>query len=171
MKHYLIYGFKASGKTTYARELAEDLGLKHIDLDQEILRIYDKSNISDFYNSLPNEFREIEYKIFKQTLKKIIYQSHSKSLSKDKASDIYNNRNILPVVFSVGGSTLLNKNIDIKELKKHFNFNLIDTDFKIIYKRIQKQKTIYKKYSYKELKEIYSEKMLIFKKWETLWNY
>ena len=140
MKSYLIYGFKASGKTTYGVSLAKELNLIHIDLDKEILKDYDELNIFDLYNTLQDKFREIEYKKF---------------------LNIVNNKEIM--VFSLGGSTLLNPKIDINELKKQFNFIFIDTDFDIIYKRIQKQKTIYNKYSYEELKVIYNDRIGYFK--------
>lgn len=142
-KNYLIYGFKASGKTTYAEKLSEKLSLKLIDLDKELLDIYQKNTVFELYNYLQNEFRVIEYKKFYNIINNITKNT----------------------VFSVGGSSLLNENIKINELKKEFKFILIDTKFDIIYKRIQKQNTIYKKYDYQKLKEIYDKRIKLFRNW------
>ena len=140
-KSYLIYGFKASGKTTYAKKLSKKLSLKFIDLDLELVREYNKNNIFEVYNYLQNEFRVIEYKKFYNLVNNMKKNS----------------------VLSVGGSTLLNKEINVEVLKKDFKLILMDTQFDVIYSRIQKQKSVYKEFSYKKLKEIYDKRMEFFK--------
>jgi shikimate kinase len=142
-KNYLIYGFKSAGKTTFAKKLSEELKIKHIDLDQEILTKYNETSIFALYNNLQNEFREIEYKIFYNLINNITKNT----------------------VLSLGGSTLLNSNIDINKLKDKFKLILIDTDFEIIFQRIQKQETIYKKYNYNELKSLYNTRIQKFRNW------
>ncbi len=142
-KSYLIYGVKASGKTTYAEKLSEKLSLEFIDLDKKLLEIYNKNTVFELYNYLQNEFRVTEYKQFYNLVNNITKNT----------------------VLSVGGSTLLYKEIKIKDIKKKFKFILIDTDFEEIYKRIQKQNTVYKRYSYKELKELYGKRIKLFRSW------
>ena len=142
-KNYLIYGFKASGKTTYAEKFSENKALEFVDLDKELIREYKKNSVFELYNYLRNEFRITEYKKFCNLV-----------------NNITNN-----TVLSVGGSTLLYESIKSNELKKKFKFVLIDTDFEVIYRRIQKQNTVYRKYSHDELKEIYNERIKLFRNW------
>lgn len=57
---FFIVGYMASGKTTFGRELAENLGVKFIDLDQYIETKTSKT-ITELFNEIGEEgFRNLE---------------------------------------------------------------------------------------------------------------
>ena len=66
IKPIVVIGMMASGKTTVAKELAKLSELKHIDLDEEIVKSQGAS-ISEIFEQKGEEyFRELESKILKQ---------------------------------------------------------------------------------------------------------
>lgn len=66
---YFIIGFKNSGKTTFGRMLANELGLGFIDLD-EYMEKREGISIPEIYTRLGEEgFRRLEWKALKEVVK------------------------------------------------------------------------------------------------------
>ena len=66
---YFIIGFKNSGKTTFGRKLAEELGLDFLDLD-EFIEVSEGKGIPELYTRLGEErFRRLEWKALKEAVK------------------------------------------------------------------------------------------------------
>lgn len=66
---YFIIGFKNSGKTTFGRMLANELGLGFIDLD-EYMEKREGKGIPEIYTRLGEEgFRRLEWKALKEVVK------------------------------------------------------------------------------------------------------
>lgn len=65
----ILIGFMGSGKTTIAEYLAEELNLRYIDIDDEIIKRYNTSISEIFAAKGESGFREKEYEVLKDLLK------------------------------------------------------------------------------------------------------
>lgn len=112
---YLI-GFMGSGKSTVGRMLADEIGWRFADVDEDIEREQRKT-ISDLFASVGEpEFRRIEHDAICNRIRSI--------------------RRGMPMVLSLGGGAFAQQeNIDM--LRENGITVWIDTDFDIVRRRVQ----------------------------------
>lgn len=106
-------GFMGSGKTTVSRLTADILGHKHVEMDEEIIRISKRSNIPEIFK-IDGEarFREIEAEV------------------------VHNLDSISDIVISTGGGVIQNMEI-IKSLKNNNGIILwLKTSFDTVKSRV-----------------------------------
>ena len=111
---YLI-GFMGSGKTTIGRMLAEEIGWRFADLDDDI-ESQQKRSIPEIFETLgEEEFRRIEHEALARRVRSI--------------------RCGLPTVLALGGGAFTRQeNIDL--LKEHGVTVWIDTAFPVVQRRV-----------------------------------
>lgn len=68
----ILIGFMGAGKSTIGKHLSTKMGLPFIDLDEEIVKKYNKSIPEIFEKYGEQYFREIEHKILKDLIKRNI---------------------------------------------------------------------------------------------------
>jgi len=112
-QRFFLIGLPGSGKSTYGKQLADDLGYLFLDLDQEIVKS-EKRVITDIFSrDGETKFREIE----KHYLNEMI-QSHSTF-----------------VMATGGGTPCFYDNLDV--MKTHGFTVFIDTPMEIIKERLK----------------------------------
>ena len=92
MRYFLI-GFMGSGKSSIGKQLAKELNIKHIDLDN-LIEESENIKIADiFNNSGETYFRELEEKYLKETIKEdnILVSTGGGTPTIDGLMDIMNN--------------------------------------------------------------------------------
>ena len=122
MRNIVLIGMKASGKSTLAKELVEQLNVESIELDDEIEKLFLTENGEklSFREIFLKKGRDYFRKLENKTLKKISLQIKNKSF-----------------VLSCGGGTpLLPENRTI--LKKLGKIFFLDTDRNVLMARILK---------------------------------
>lgn len=70
MKNIVLTGFMGVGKTAVGRELANILGWKFIDMDEEIVKTQNLSISEIFSNSGEAVFRDLETEMIRETVEK-----------------------------------------------------------------------------------------------------
>ncbi len=112
-RNIAIIGHMGSGKSIVGKMLAKQLDFQHIDSDQEIVKLTDKSINQIFEEKGEQYFRDVETKILLRLIEK---------------------KN---VVISLGGGAILEKLIRLK-LKKRSITLFLNTSLKILEKRLKK---------------------------------
>ena len=102
-----LTGFMASGKTTFGRAAAEQLGWPFIDLDERIARTYG-TPAEIFASQGEGRFREIESEMLREAL-----QTEEDT------------------VLALGGGTILRED-NLRQIKSHATLVWLDTSFDII---------------------------------------
>lgn len=111
-----IVGFMGSGKTTIGRMLAEEIGWRFVDLDDDIEHSQ-KQSISDLFASVgEEEFRRIEFEAIQHRIRSIC-------------------RGVPTVLALGGGAFARQETIDL--LQEHGLTVWIDTAFEVLRKRVQ----------------------------------
>jgi shikimate kinase len=111
-----IVGFMGSGKTTVGRLLAEEIGWKFADLDEDIEHSQRRSVSDIFLHQGEEAFRRIEHEALSDRVQSI--------------------RRGTPTVLAVGGGAFtIPENIHL--LQEHGITLWIDTDFEVMRKRVQ----------------------------------
>lgn len=111
-----IVGFMGSGKTTVGRMLADEIGWRFADLDEDIEHSQRKSISEIFATAGEQEFRRIEHQALQNRVRSI--------------------RRGTPTVLAVGGGTFtIPENIAL--LRENGITLWIDTDLDVIRKRVQ----------------------------------
>jgi shikimate kinase len=111
----ILSGYMASGKTVVGRLLAEKMGVKYIDLDQEISRREDKSIPEIFADAGEIYFRRLESKV----LQEILENSESLVLSLGGGTPCYGKN--LQLIKEDENSTLIYLKISLQELLSRLN--------------------------------------------------
>lgn len=112
-RNIAIIGHMGSGKSIVGKMLAKQLDFQHIDSDQEIVKLTDKSINQIFEEKGEQYFRDVETKILLRLIEK---------------------KN---VVISLGGGAILEKLIRLK-LKKRSITLFLNTSLKTLEKRLKK---------------------------------
>jgi shikimate kinase len=111
-----IVGFMGSGKSTVGRLLAEEIGWRFVDLDDDIEHSQ-KRSVSDIFATFgEKEFRRLEHEAIQNRVRTI-------------------RRGIPTVVALGGGAFTLPENIDL--LRENGITIWIDADFEVVQKRVQ----------------------------------
>lgn len=135
-KPLAIIGFMASGKTSLSREIAKDMGIRFIDLDEEIVK-QEKLDINTiFWEKGEEYFRNVENNL----LKKFI--------------------NCNDCIISCGGG-IIKKEENRILLKNNCKTFFVDTPFEICYERIQRseERPLAQKNNKNKLLSLYEERM------------
>jgi shikimate kinase len=111
-----IVGFMGSGKTTVGRLLADELGWRFADLDDDIEHSQHKSIAQIFETQGEEEFRRIEHEAILQRIRSI--------------------RRGMPTVLALGGGAFTRKE-NIELLQENGVTVWIDTDYEIVRRRVQ----------------------------------
>ena len=111
-----IVGFMGSGKTTVGRLLADELGWRFADLDEDIEHSQHKSIAQIFETQGEEEFRRIEHEAIQQRIRSI--------------------RRGMPTVLALGGGAFTSKE-NIVLLQENGLTIWIDTDYEILRRRVQ----------------------------------
>lgn len=112
MKTIVLTGMSGSGKSTVGRFLSENLNLKFVDIDEQIVLKENRSINEIFIQSGEQYFRKLEIKIIRE---------------------LFENKNL---IISLGGGAFENKQIRDFLLKNSIVFYL-QTSPKIIYERLK----------------------------------
>ena len=142
LKTIVLIGMMGSGKTSVGKELAKELGLTFIDIDEEIEKKYQMKIPKIFQIKGEFFFREIEENI---------------------SCKLINGK---PSIISIGGGGFLNKKIR-RKIKINAISIWINTGLDKIYQRLNKSKNRRPLLNYKNLKksikEIYDKRKPIYK--------
>ncbi len=111
-----IVGFMGSGKTTVGRLLAEEIGWRFADLDDDIEHSQRRTVSEIFITSGEEEFRRIEHEAIQNRIRSI--------------------RRGTPTVLSLGGGAFTRKE-NIELLRENGITVWIDVDFDVAKKRVQ----------------------------------
>ena len=143
LKTIVLIGMMGSGKTSVGKELAKELGLTFIDIDEEIEKKYQMKIPKIFQIKGEFFFREVEENI---------------------SCKLINGK---PSIISIGGGGFLNKKIR-RKIKINAISIWINTGLDKIYQRLNKSKNRRPLLNYKNLKksikEIYDKRIPIYKK-------
>tara|TARA_Y100001958_G_scaffold82361_1_gene55727 strand:- start:1847 stop:2350 length:504 start_codon:yes stop_codon:yes gene_type:complete len=143
LKTIVLIGMMGSGKTSVGKELAKELNLTFIDIDEEIEKKYRMSIPKIFQTKGEFFFRKIE-------------ENMSCKFIDGK-----------PGIISIGGGGFLNKKIR-SNIKKNAISIWINTSLDRIYQRLDKSKNKRPLLNYndlkKSIKEIYDKRIPIYKK-------
>ena len=114
-KNIAIIGHMGSGKSVFGKKVAMNLDKQHVDTDHEIVKFENTSINHIFLHKGEEYFRKIERKI---------------------VSEFLNKKNI---IISLGGGSILNKNI--REILKKNSFSVyLEVDLNILKERLTKTK-------------------------------
>lgn len=118
LKHIILIGFKASGKTTLGRSLSQAFGAGFLDMDEALCESHQVETIGELYLALGEQgFRQAEYNLLK-------------SLSWDKL-----------MVIATGGGVVSNE-LSVAILKRLGVVVYLNAPLAIIEKRLSNLKSI-----------------------------
>ena len=117
MKHIILIGYKSVGKSAIGRELAREIKMRFIDLDEEVEKIYKREN------KLPRNYRQIMLAVGQEVFRELEHRALQIAL-----------QNVSCCVISLGGGTpIFPKN---KILIKSHTVIQITAPKNIVYERI-----------------------------------
>lgn len=136
----ILFGFKGSGKTTFGKNLAEEIGIPFIDLDQVIEKMYSITPSEIYQKRGMQEFRRIE--------KEALLFISSTKLS----------------VISLGGGTVLDSE-NVKILLAMGQLIYLKTRFETIQRRIKSIPAFIDT----TLEKVYYERIPIYESIPSIW--